>query len=137
MILLFVQCAWISVYATWFCKHGLYQRRGQGAYCRPGGCSQNMFIDVHEILHMFMMFLNVHPDAIVFQYKTITISLFVQCAWISVYATWFCKHGLYQTRGQGAYCRPGGCSQHMFIDVDEILHMFMVFVNVHHDAIIL
>ena len=43
---------WISVYATWFCKHGLYQRRGQGAYCRPGGCSQNMFIDVDGILHV-------------------------------------------------------------------------------------
>ena len=54
------------------------------------------------------------------------ILLFVQCAWISVYATWFCKHGLYQTRGQGAYCRPGGCSQHMFIDVDEILHVYGV-----------
>ncbi len=60
-----------SVYGTHmrvYMLHGLYQRRGQGAYCRPGGGSQNMFIDVHEILHMFMMFLNVHPDAIVFQY---------------------------------------------------------------------
>ena len=54
------------------------------------------------------------------------ILLPVQWAWISVYATWFCKHGLYQTRGQGAYCRPGGCSQHMFIDVDEILHVYGV-----------
>jgi hypothetical protein len=51
------------VLQTW-----LYQRRGQGASCRPGGCAQKMFIDVDEILHMFMMSLNVHPDAIILQY---------------------------------------------------------------------
>ena len=28
-------CTWISVYTIWLCKHGLHQRRGQGAYCRP------------------------------------------------------------------------------------------------------
>ena len=31
-------------------------------------CSLHMFIDVDEILRMFMMFLNVHPDAIILQY---------------------------------------------------------------------
>ncbi len=86
---------------------------------------------------MFRMFLNVHPDARILQYQTIMILLLVQCAWISEYATWFCKHGLYQRRGQGAYCRPGGGPQNMFIDVDEMLHMCMMFLNVHPDTIIL
>ena len=67
---------------------------------------------------MFMMFLNVHPNAIIFQYETIMILLFVQCAWISVYATWFCKHEHTLAHGwaqahslplplQGTTCPPG------------------------------
>ena len=98
-----------------------------------------MFIDADEILHMCMMFLIVHPDAVILQYlsddhDTIVCSVtFILIPILgftaSVYGTHmrvYMLHGLYQRRGQGAYCRPGGYSQNMFIDDDDILHVYDV-----------
>ncbi len=86
-----------TVYATRFCKDGVHARRGQGAYCRPGECSQNMFIDVDEILHVYDVCKcsSWCYNMVIFQSRDIILCVHGN----TVYATWFCRHGIHARMG--------------------------------------